>query len=92
MTQETADPKEVLREIIEEYERLENVYNPVADRQVSFYGGAIPLREIKQGEELFDNYLAMSGKSTEYWEYGVDDLKKQCEGRGTGFITEYESS
>jgi hypothetical protein len=92
VTQETADPKEASREIIEEYVRLENVYNPVADRQVAFYGGAFPLRDIKQGEELFDNYLAMCGKSTEYWEFCVDDLKKQCEGRGIGFVTEYEAS
>ena len=78
------------REIIEKYEGWEYVYNPAADRQVRFYASATPLRAIKQGEELFDNYLAMCGKSAAYWEHCVNDLRKQCEGRGVGSVTEYE--
>ena len=41
------------------------VYDPAADRQVKFYARATPLRDIYQGEELLDNYFAMSGNVCE---------------------------
>lgn len=93
MTQATADPNEVSQDIREKYEGIESVYNPVVDRQVQFqfYKSAVPLRAIKKGEELFDNYLTMCGKSAEYWKLAVDELRNQCEGKQVGCITEYET-
>jgi hypothetical protein len=41
---------------------LDAVYNPAKERQVHFYSSAIPLRDIRVGEELFDNYLGMTGE------------------------------
>ena len=89
MSQSSADPKKVAREIIERYEERDIVYNPAADRQVQFYASATPLRNIKRGEELFDNYLAMSGKSAANWELNVHQLRNACEG-GKGEVTAYE--
>merc|ERR1712086_384414 len=93
LTQTTADPDEVSKEILDIYESIESVYNPVVDRQVQFrsYTSAVPLRAILKGEELFDNYLGMCGKSAEYWEYCVGDLRRQCKGEEVGIISEYET-
>lgn len=89
LSQATADPKTIPREIIEIYGERGVLYNPASDRQVQFYDRATPLRDIKQGEELLDNYLAHSGKSVGYWAANVAELRKECEG-GAGVVREYE--
>ena len=79
MSQFTADPKRVAQEIMERYDEGDVIYNPASDRQTNFYARSTPLRDINEGEELFDNYLGMSGKNTESWESSVSDLRKICE-------------
>jgi len=80
VSQSSANPQEVAKEIIERYEEPGVVYNPAADRQVKFYARATPFRDIKQGEENLENYLASSGMSAKKWEANVADLRQVCEG------------
>lgn len=49
------DPDNVAKEVYDTYFGEDLIYNPAAERQVHFYSSAIPLRDIKKGEELFDN-------------------------------------
>lgn len=58
----SADPEIFPDELRDRDLGLEAVYNPAKERQVHFYSSAIPLRDIKAGEELFDNYLGMTGE------------------------------
>jgi len=90
ITENSADPEEFSEELLHQYLGKENIYNPARDRQVHFYSSAIPLRDISQGEELFDNYLGMAGLSKNGWSEDVKGLKAQCKGEGVGFITEYD--
>jgi hypothetical protein len=76
-------------ELILQYSGKENIYNPAAERQVHFYSSATPRRDISQGEELFDNYLGMTGLLALGWEEDVNGLKAQCSGK-VGTIKEYE--
>jgi hypothetical protein len=62
VTEISVDQWHVSEELINRYIGVEAIYNPAADRQVHYYSSAIPLRDIKRGEELFDNYLGMTGK------------------------------
>jgi hypothetical protein len=78
-------------EILEQYYGRHRVYNPVAERQNHFYSSAFPLRDIKAGEELFDNYVAMSGRSLVFWNESITELKAQCNGEDVGLVREYET-
>jgi hypothetical protein len=62
VTEANADPWSIPAELASRYVGEEAAYNPAKERQVHFYSSAIPLRYIEKGEELFDNYLGMSGK------------------------------
>jgi hypothetical protein len=85
------DPEVMHEEMSKYYHGNHTVYNPAAERQVHFYSSAFPLRDIKKGEELFDNYVAMSGRSSIYWKESVTDLKAQCLGEGIGLVREYDA-
>jgi hypothetical protein len=85
------DPDVIHPEILEHYYRLHRVYNPAADRQSHFYSSSFPLRDVKADEELFDNYVAMSGRSLAYWNESISELKAQCNGEDVGIIREYET-
>ena len=76
VSQHSADPEKVPQEVIERHVDLESIYNPAADRQVSSYARATPLKDIKKGEEHLDNYLAFSGKSR--WGADVSELRNVC--------------
>ena len=78
VTEATADPKFVPNEITEPYAGKQYIYNPAKERQVHFYSSTSPRRDIKTGEELFDNYLGMKGPENSYWEYSVQTLKDHC--------------
>lgn len=88
VTQATVDPITVPFDL----NKFE-AYNPVVDRQVQFhfYSSALPLRPISKGEELLENYLTMCGKSKEYWDFCVHDLRDLCDGNKVGYINEYEA-
>ena len=57
---------------------------------VHFFSSATPIRDIKSGEELFDNYLGMTGSKKDGWKEDVLGLKAQCEGTGIGEVKEYD--
>jgi hypothetical protein len=90
ITEANADPLEVPSELRDLYMGNDLVYNPAAERQVHFYSSAIPLRDISAGEELFDNYLGMSGLRPQGWEDDIVTLRQQCQGLGLGQISQYE--
>ena len=79
VSQSSANPEEVAQEIVDRYADPTGLYNPVVDRQVSDHSKAIPLQDIKKGEEHVRNYLSSSGKSAEKWEINVAELRKVCE-------------
>jgi len=56
---------------------VENVYNPAKERQVNFYSGAIPRRDIAKGEEMLDNYVGMTVKHVGGWLEHLKSIKKQ---------------
>eukprot|EP00538_Stauroneis_constricta_P000422 CAMPEP_0119568268 /NCGR_PEP_ID=MMETSP1352-20130426/38409_1 /TAXON_ID=265584 /ORGANISM="Stauroneis constricta, Strain CCMP1120" /LENGTH=947 /DNA_ID=CAMNT_0007617637 /DNA_START=95 /DNA_END=2938 /DNA_ORIENTATION=+ len=68
------------------------VYNPSIDRQPHFYSSGFPLRDIAAGEELFDNYLGMTGLTSKNWKAEFETLQKQCRGDGVGYVKYYEES
>jgi hypothetical protein len=67
------------------------VYNPAADRNLhmQFVGPEKLLRDVKAGDEILDNYLAMVGHETD-WKGDVLHIRAQCNGEGVGDVTEYE--
>lgn len=87
----TADPETVAQEILEKYSGEHTTYNPAADRQIHYYSSATPIRDISANEELFDNYIAMSGKLPDNWRENIADLKAQCQGEGVGVIRAYDA-
>lgn len=91
ISESAADPDVIHDEVLAYYEGTHTVYNPAADRQVHFYSSASPLRDINAGEELFDNYIAMSGRGTTYWRESVTELKSQCQGEDVGLVREYDT-
>ena len=86
VTEATADPKAIPEEIRIHQFRLHDEYNPAAERYPEVLKRASPIRDIRRGEELFINYLALTGSS---WDEDVESLKEQCEG-GVGEVLEYE--
>ena len=78
VTEATADPKSIPKEVTDSYAGKQYIYNPAKERQVHFYSSASPRRDIKIGEELLDNYLGMNGAEDAYWEYSVKTLKGHC--------------
>jgi hypothetical protein len=62
VTETSADPMSVSEEVTESYAGKQFIYNPAKERQVRFYSSASPRRDIKTGEELFDNYLGKIGE------------------------------
>jgi hypothetical protein len=87
ITEATADPDAVPEEVRIQPFRLEDEYNPAAGRYSQAIARAAPLRDIKRGEELFINYLAVAGEDC--WAEDVPSLKAQCKG-GLGPVREYE--
>eukprot|EP00531_Pseudo-nitzschia_arenysensis_P006766 CAMPEP_0116154554 /NCGR_PEP_ID=MMETSP0329-20121206/21842_1 /TAXON_ID=697910 /ORGANISM="Pseudo-nitzschia arenysensis, Strain B593" /LENGTH=843 /DNA_ID=CAMNT_0003651541 /DNA_START=63 /DNA_END=2591 /DNA_ORIENTATION=- len=67
VTEASADPMSIAKEVTDSYAGGQFIYNPAKERQVRFYSSASPRRDIKKGEELFDNYLGMNGAEDEYW-------------------------
>lgn len=86
VTEESADPEVVPEEILEHQFRLNDEYNPAAERYPEVLKRASPIRDILRGEELFINYLALTGNK---WFEDVVSLRKQCRG-GVGDVLEYE--
>jgi hypothetical protein len=81
----------IAEEIVNRYSGHDEIYNPAAERQIHYYSSATPIKDIKQSEELFDNYLAMGGRSSTYWKESVTELKAQCAGVDVGVVTEYDA-
>jgi hypothetical protein len=90
VSEATADPNNLAPEIWDTYLGSQAIYNPAKERQIHFYSSATPLRDIKKGEELFDNYLPMGGRTSLYWDEVVTGLKAQCEGSAVGVVKEYD--
>ena len=90
VTENTADPDHVADELVDKIRGKENIHNPLQDRQVHFFSSATVRRSIKRGEELFDNYLGMSGIWRGFWKTDVLGLKEQCQGDGVGLVSKYE--
>jgi hypothetical protein len=88
---------------VHKYTTRPYAYNPASEREVHFYSSGVPRRDIAEGEELFDNYLAMTGLRKGFWATGevnlkehfwatdLVSLKEQCDGQGAGIVTEYEN-
>ena len=88
VTEANADPNKIPDEV--SYRKVgPGLYNPFAMRQVHFFSSAIPRRDIAKGEELFDNYLGMSGQGIDGWTEDVLSLRAQCRGDGVGVVMEY---
>ena len=81
----------VPEELMQKIRGKQYVYNPANARKTHFYSSTIPRRDIAEGEELFDNYLAMSGTRLPGWAEDAKGLKEQCSG-GWGEISKYENS
>ena len=62
VTEASADPMLIPKEVTDFYTGKQVVYNPAKERQVHFYASASPRRDIKTGEELLDNFLGMIGE------------------------------
>ena len=62
VTEASADPMSVPDEVTDPHLGKQFIYNPAKERQVRFYSSATPRRDIELGEELFDNYLGMTGE------------------------------
>jgi hypothetical protein len=90
VSEASADPETVSEEILDLYRGIDVIFNPAKERQVHYYSSAIPLRDIKKGEELFDNYVGMSGRTAPYWKETILGLTEQCEGTGVGVVREYD--
>lgn len=90
LTEANTDPSKIPPELRRMFMGGDLIYNPAAERQVHFYSSAVPLRDIQKGEEIFDNYLGMSGLRIQGWEDDVLTLRAQCEGIGIGQISQYE--
>jgi hypothetical protein len=86
VTEATADPDSVPEEILIHQFRLNDEYNPAAERNPEVFKRASPIRSIGRDEELFINYLALTGNK---WDEDVLALRDQCEG-GVGDVLEYE--
>ena len=84
-----ADPERIPDEVIYSSRGKQDAYNPFTERQPHFYSTAVPRRTVSKGEELFDNYLGMTGLILQGWAEDVKGLKDQCSGRDVGQITKY---
>jgi hypothetical protein len=75
------------------YER--GLYNPFLDRIYpcpGCDGNTRALRDIREGEEVLDNYLVFGGiQSGVDWESNLQELKSMCAG-GIGSIMAYEEA
>jgi hypothetical protein len=78
----------------DDFDDLNVAYNPYDDRRFPLWECEkfVALRDIQQGEELFDNYLVFGGSSnTEDWDNNLMELKSVCMGNA-GTIAKYEST
>ena len=91
VTEAAASEDVVPEELIQKFRGKRYTYNPAYARKTHFYSSTIPRRDIAEGEELFDNYLAMSGTGLDGWAEDAKGLKEQCSG-GFGDISKYEKS
>jgi SET domain len=68
------------------------MYNPALDRSIRTYNcaGDVALRDIKAGEEIFNNYVVFVDLE-DLDEYAAS-LRAECEGSAIGQISEYEMS
>lgn len=80
VTEANAHTDSIPEEITDKLRGARYIYNPANERNVHFYSSAVPRRDIKTGEELFDNYLGMFGIFLNEWDAGVKGLRKQCSG------------
>ncbi len=60
-TDSQVDPSSFPDDLIELDMGQYTIYNPFYDRQVHHYSSAVPLRDIKEGEELLDNDVGKIG-------------------------------
>lgn len=91
VTEAAASVDVIPEELMEPIHGKRYIYNPANARKTHFYSSAIPRRDIAAGEELFDNYLGMTGTTLNNWAEDVKGLKMQCSG-GLGTVSEYERS
>lgn len=90
VTEETADPNVMPEELLSKYFDPSVIYNPALDRQVHYYSGGYPIRDIAKGEEILDNYLGMVGLEMEGWHEDIYSLREQCRG-AMGEVSQLES-
>lgn len=89
VTEAEASVDVIPEELIQQIRGKRYVYNPANARKTHFYSSAIPRRDIAEGEELFDNYLGMTGTALNNWAEDVKGLKGQCSG-GLGTVLQHE--
>lgn len=89
VTEAAASVDAVPEELTLEIRGKAYIFNPAYARKIHFFSSAIPRRDIAKGEELFDNYLAMTGTALYGWGEDVKGLKEQCSG-GLGTVSQYE--
>lgn len=89
VTEADAPTDSIPEELMDKVRGAKYIYNPANDRNVHFYSSAVPRRDIKAGEELFDNYLGMAGIFLDEWGEEVKGLRNQCNG-GLGDVRRYE--
>ena len=62
VTEASADPMSIPKEVTDYYTGDQFIYNPAKERQGRFHSSAFPRKDIKTGEEILDNYLGMIGE------------------------------
>ena len=65
VTEASADPLSISKEVTESYTGKPYVYNPAKERQVRFYSSASPRRDIKIGEELLNVATRRTGATVD---------------------------
>jgi hypothetical protein len=81
VTEADAPTDSIPEEIMDKFYGPSYFYYPAYERNVHFYSGAVPRRDIVAGEERFDNYLGTRGRFLDAWAADVEGLRKQCSGK-----------
>ncbi|KAG7357527.1 spermine/spermidine synthase domain containing protein [Nitzschia inconspicua] len=84
---ESFDGSEIPQEFLRIQYRHGDEYNPAAERFPTSLTHSSPLRDLKEGEELFINYLAAVNANK--WKEEIASLRDQCNG-ALGDVTAYE--
>lgn len=76
---------------LDDYDLETYVYNPFLDRnqRVMIFATEFARRDVKAGEELFDNYLSFF--TEENWHWAVANLRDMCLQQGEGMINTYQN-